>query len=102
MTRAFATEVIPQPSFNEATTTSVATTKSTSKPKPEWKLEGRTRPQPTKVTAVDPNHPLYAFFRQAAPSKEDAESGAPAQYVPFEPYWDPRFESGAFLTSLLS
>lgn len=99
--RSFATEVTPQPSFVDDSVASLTpTTKSTSsQTTAAWKLEGRTRPPPTNTTPTPPNHPLYAFFRRAVSSKEDVEVNpdTPAKYVPFEPYWDPRFESGAFL-----
>jgi len=58
----------------------------------QWKQEGRLRPQRKNDVQVDPNHPLYAFFRRDM--SESALKEEKAKYLPFEPYWATQFESG--------
>lgn len=101
--RAFATEAAHQPSFDvvtsETSRTSTPSKHPSSKPTPEWKLEGRKRPSLSASRAeTNPNHPLYALFRRIEPTEEEltATPDASVKHVPFEPYWAPDFESGMF------
>lgn len=73
----------------------VAPTSHPTQQTPSWKVEGRMRPQPYQPPPIDPNHSLYAFFRKDLWSKEQSDSNASPKYLPFEPYWAPRFASGA-------
>jgi len=82
--RAFASEANPQPKLD-------ANASASTKAIPSWKVEGRMRPQPNQPLSIDPNHPLYAFFRQDVWSNRQDDLPV---YLPFEPYWAARFASG--------
>jgi len=94
--RAFASEANPQLELD-------ANTSASTKDTPSWKAEGRMRPQPNQPLSIDPNHPLYAFFRKDVWSKkQEIDPNALPGYLPFEPYWAPRFASGAPPLTLIS
>lgn len=95
--KSFATEAQPQPSFTDSTVATEITTTSVAQNTAEWKKDGRLRPQRQSSQPIDPNHPLYAFFRKD--TKESLSEGdeANAKYMPFEPYWATQFETGSFI-----
>lgn len=98
--RSFATEVQPQPSFTDsAATTEISTTTSPAQNNTaQWKKDGRLRPQRQSSQPIDPNHPLYAFFRKDTKESSSEGDEAPAKYLPFEPYWAKEFETGSFMS----
>lgn len=98
--RSFATEVQPQPSFTDsAAATEISTTASPAQNTAQWKKDGRLRPQRQSSQPIDPNHPLYAFFRKDTKESSSEGDEASAKYLPFEPYWSKEFETGSFMSA---